>query len=139
MKSNFCKAYITIFVIFFVLISITGCANNTSKKSIWATSPTPLKHFEYKINKYDKQIIIESYKGRASKVWVASTYSIDGTAYEIDLDDKAVFSKELVQKYCFAAPGSAADQSKSDKRFRRRSVGTIINRPLDFRMPLYGA
>lgn len=59
--------------------------------TVWASAPTSIDEFEYKLNVYDKEVIISSYKGNDEKVWVAYEYVIDGETYKTDLEDRAVF------------------------------------------------
>lgn len=71
--------------------TILQAESNIISESVWASMPTSLDRFEYKLNVYDKEIIIDSYEGEEEKVWIAYEYDIDGDTYKVDLDNSAVF------------------------------------------------
>lgn len=53
----------------------------------WASSPTDISQFDYKKDPYEKKVIIEDYNGKDKKVWIPSTYEIDGETYTVDLSE----------------------------------------------------
>lgn len=61
--------------------------NSEAYKYLWQIEPTPLKDFEYKINKNDNTMIIREYKKDTSssvkKIYVASSYEVEGQLYDV--------------------------------------------------------
>jgi hypothetical protein len=67
-------------------------ANNESNKktaatSVWATAPTTLNDFEYKLDVVEKSITLTHYKGNENKIWVSGSYEVDKDDYSVRLED----------------------------------------------------
>lgn len=68
------KWKIILTVVIAALCAVIAATNENA--STWATTPTPISEFTYKIE--DNGIVIEDYDGSARNVYVASSYSVDG-------------------------------------------------------------
>ena len=63
-------------------------------ESIWATEYTPISDFEYYID-HDK-IIIEDYRGKSEKVYVAPAYEVDGVMMDV-IELEGVFALDNIE------------------------------------------
>lgn len=63
-------------------------------ESIWATEYTPISDFEYYID-HDK-IIIEDYRGKGEKVYVAPAYEVDGIMMDV-VELEGVFALDNIE------------------------------------------
>ena len=56
-----------------------------SYKYLWQVEPTPIKDFDYKVNKNDNTVVIREYTGSSyrEKIHISSSYEIEGTVYDV--------------------------------------------------------
>ena len=56
-----------------------------SYKYLWLVEPTPIKDFDYKVNKNDNTVVFREYTGSSykEKIHIASSYEIEGIIYNV--------------------------------------------------------
>ena len=69
-------------------------ANN--KFSAWAPCPTSIDEFKYDLDVVNHIVTITQYEGRASKVWIAGSYNIEGEKYNTQLEGAVFFCDDSI-------------------------------------------